>query len=87
MSSTKRLMSEHSMGNALDVAEFIFANHHHAHLTNPATQKAMRYRLRSTACKRFKTVLGPGVPQHHDHIHLDLRKHFGPGGICHWNVL
>lgn len=87
MSSTKRLMSEHSQGNALDVAEFIFANHHHAHLTNPATQKAMRFRLRSTACKRFKTVLGPGVPQHHDHIHLDLRKHFGPGGICHWNVL
>ncbi len=87
MSSTKRLMSEHSMGNALDVAEFIFANHQHAHLTNPATQKAMRYRLRSTACKRFKTVLGPGVPQHHDHIHIDLRHHFGPGGICHWNVL
>lgn len=87
MSSTKRLMSEHSMGNALDVAEFIFANRHRAHLTNRATQKAMRYRLRATACRRFKTVLGPGVPQHHDHIHIDLRRHFGPGGICHWNVL
>ncbi len=87
MSSTRRLMSEHSMGNALDVAEVILAGHHAAHLTNPATQKAFRYRLRATACKRFKTVLGPGVPQHHDHIHVDLRHHYGPGGICHWNVL
>ena len=87
MSSSRRMMSEHSMGNALDVAEVILAGHHRAHLTDRNTQKAFRARLRSTACKRFKTVLGPGVPQHHDHIHVDLRKHYGPGGICHWNVL
>jgi hypothetical protein len=87
MSSTRRLMSEHSMGNAIDIAEVILAGHHRAHLTDRRTQKGFRARLRQTACKRFKTVLGPGVPQHHDHIHVDLRHHYGPGGICHWNVL
>jgi hypothetical protein len=87
MSSTRRLMSEHSHGNALDIAEVILAGHHRAHLTDRHTQKGLRARLRQTACKRFKTVLGPGVPQHHDHIHVDLRHHYGPGGICHWNVL
>jgi hypothetical protein len=87
MSSTRRLMSEHSMGNALDIAVVILAGHHRAHLTDRHTQKGFRARLRQTACKRFKTVLGPGVPQHHDHIHVDLRHHYGPGGICHWNVL
>jgi hypothetical protein len=87
MSSSKKVMSEHSMGNALDIAEILYADHRPAYLTSSATMKGMRMRLRSTACRRFKTVLGPGVPQHHDHIHIDLRKHFGPGGICHWNVL
>lgn len=87
MSSSKRVMSEHSAGNALDIAEILYADHRPAYLTSSATMKDMRLRLRSTACRRFKTVLGPGVPQHHDHIHIDLRKHFGPGGICHWNVL
>jgi len=87
MSSSRVKMSEHSSGNALDVAEILFANHRPAHLTDRNTQKGLRARLRQTACKRFKTVLGPGVPAHNDHIHIDLRKHFGSGGICHWNVL
>jgi hypothetical protein len=87
MSSSKVKMSEHSMGNALDVAEILYAHHQPAHLTDRNTLKGLRYRLRQTACARFKTVLGPGVPAHNDHIHIDLRKHFGPGGICHWNVL
>ena len=87
MSSTKRLMSEHSAGNALDVAELMLANHDSAPLYSRTTQKALRSKLKATACRRFKTVLGPGVPQHHDHIHIDLRHHHSGNGICHWNVL
>ncbi len=87
MSSSKRMMSEHSMGNALDIAELMFANHNKAPLYGrTATQKTFRSKLRTAACRRFKTVLGPGVPQHHDHIHIDLRKHYSGGGICHWNL-
>jgi hypothetical protein len=87
MSSSKRVMSEHSAGNALDVADIILANHQSAGLYSRATQKLFRSKLKAAACRRFKTVLGPGVPQHHDHIHIDLRHHNSGNGICHWNVL
>jgi len=87
MSSSRKMLSEHGKGNALDINSFLLAGGTKLELTDRRVHKAFRNRLRATACKRFKTVLGPGVPQHHDHIHVDLRKHYGPGGICHWNVL
>jgi len=86
MSSSAYVLSEHGKANALDVHSFILANGENIELTDRHAQKAFRARLRVAACKRFKTVLGPGVPQHDDHIHLDLRQHPHPGSICHWDV-
>jgi hypothetical protein len=86
MSSSRKMLSEHGKGNALDINSFLLAGGQKVELTDRRAHKNFRHKLRLTACKRFKTVLGPGVPQHHDHIHVDLRKHYGAGGICHWNV-
>jgi hypothetical protein len=85
MSSSRRMLSEHGKGNALDINSFLLAGGQKLELTDRRVHKHFRNRLRATACKRFRTVLGPGVPQHHDHIHVDLRQHYR-GGICHWNV-
>jgi hypothetical protein len=85
MSSSRRMLSEHGKGNALDINSFLLAGGLKLELTDRRVHKIFRNRLRATACKRFRTVLGPGVPQHHDHIHVDLRQHYR-GGICHWNV-
>jgi hypothetical protein len=86
MSSSRKMLSEHGKGNALDINSFLLAGGIKLELTDRRVQKMFRNRLRATACKRFRTVLGPGVPLHHDHIHVDLRQHYGPGGICHWNI-
>ena len=86
MSSSRRMLSEHGKGNALDINSVVLAGGQKVVLTDRRAPKNFRHKLRLSACKRFRTVLGPGVPQHHDHIHVDLRKHYGPNGICHWNV-
>ena len=77
-------LSEHSFGNALDVAGFTFADGRTVTVKadwdspDPYVRGFMR-EVFAAACERFKTVLGPGVKYHGDHFHLDLAHHNANG--------
>lgn len=69
--------SEHAFGNALDIAEFKFANGETLTIAkdwdgSPKAQGFLR-EIFATACQRFTTTLGPGTNvMHYNHIHVDL---------------
>jgi len=88
-------LSEHALGNAVDIADFRFSNRMEASVgggwsgsvkgLSLASRGDFMKRARSGACKYFNTVLGPGSDVHHkDHYHLDLMKlRPGRGKYCH----
>ena len=88
-------MSEHALGNALDIAEFRFEKKARIAVvgswagfqaTVPASRRSQFLRqARKGACKHFNTVLGPGSDVFHKtHFHVDLMKlRPGRGKYCH----
>lgn len=76
-------LSEHSYGNAFDVAEFTLANGKVVTVERgwrgTAAEQAFLREIAVTGCQRFKTFLGPGVAFHHNHFHVDL-AHRGESG-------
>jgi hypothetical protein len=92
-SSTGKL-SEHGLGNAIDIADFRFSNRMEASVAGSwsgsvkglslSSRGDFLKRSRAGACKYFNTVLGPGSdPFHKDHFHLDLMKlRAGRGKYC-----
>ncbi len=81
-------LSEHGMGNAIDIAGFKFDDG--KAVTVASDYYGARYdrtflsSIRADACGPFHTVLGPGSDSHHrDHIHLDLQRERGGGPYCH----
>ena len=79
-------ISEHAKGDAIDVRGFTLADGRFIKLTDPAASKPLREALRQAACARFTTVLGPGDPNHEDHIHLDFLQRRNGYRICEWDV-
>jgi hypothetical protein len=80
-------LSEHARGNALDIRAVVLADGTVTHLTGPSMEKDVRLALRSSACERFTTVLGPGSDGYHeDHVHVDLAERRGGYRICQWEV-
>ena len=80
-------ISEHGMGNAIDVRSFTLADGRVIGLTDMTVPKDLREGLRESACQRFITVLGPGSDSHHEaHIHLDLAERRQGYRICAWDV-
>jgi hypothetical protein len=80
-------LSEHGMGNAIDVRSFTLADGRVVGLTDIAAPKDLRSNLRASACERFTTVLGPGADGHHEgHIHLDIAERHNGYRICEWDV-
>jgi hypothetical protein len=79
-------LSEHSHGEALDVRSFRLADGRRLELTDVHVDKPLRDGLRTTACQRFTTVLGPGDPFHENHIHLDVIQRRGGYRLCQWDV-
>jgi len=87
-------MSEHALGNALDIAEFRFEKKARIAVvggwsgflpTIPSGRRGQFLRqVRKTACGEFNTVLGPGSDAFHkNHIHVDLMKlRPGRGKYC-----
>lgn len=73
-------LSEHAFGNALDIGSFELADGRVVSVRDDwsrgtqAEQDFLRD-VHYTACQYFRTVLGPGYPQHDDHFHLDLAHH------------
>ena len=80
-------LSEHARANALDVRGFTFSDRSVAILTDPSVPQSFREAIRSSACLRFSTVLGPGSDSYHDtHVHLDILKRNGSYRLCQWDI-
>ena len=81
-------LSEHGKANALDVRSLKLANGTVVHLTDPHVPAHLRQSLRTSACARFTTVLGPGSDGYHEyHIHVDLAERRNGHRMCQWDVL
>jgi hypothetical protein len=81
-------LSEHGRANALDVGSVKLRNGGEFTLTDALVSKPFRDTMRTSACARFMTVLGPGSDGYHNsHIHLDLAERSHNYRICQWNVL
>lgn len=71
-------LSEHGRANAVDVSAFILADGRRISVRdgwngNDRQARDFLRRLRTSACKRFPTVLSPDYNRaHHDHFHLDM---------------
>ena len=80
-------LSEHGRADAIDVRGFKLADGREINLTNVNAAKDLRQKIRSSACARFSTVLGPGSDGYHEeHIHLDLAERRNNYRICEWDV-
>jgi hypothetical protein len=72
-------LSEHSVGNAIDIAAFEMAGREWVAVGPREDDEAPDARflnaVREAACTHFHTVLGPGSDAFHtDHFHLDLAR-------------
>jgi len=72
-------MSEHAIGNAIDVLRFGFKGRDPVAVSpragNGTIEEAYQRAVRGGACLYFTTVLGPGTnTSHADHLHLDIIK-------------
>ena len=80
-------ISEHGKGNAIDIRGFSLDNGRTIELTDVTVSTDFRNALRTSACARFTTVLGPGSDGYHNgHIHLDLAERHNGYRICEWDV-
>jgi len=80
-------LSEHGRADALDVRALRVADGHDINLTDVAVAKDLREKIRSSACARFSTVLGPGSDGYHEeHVHLDLAERRNGYKLCQWDV-
>jgi hypothetical protein len=78
-------LSEHALGNALDIARFTLTDGMAIDVKPAPDAKAAKFlaAVRKAACGPFKTVLGPGSdPDHSLHLHLDLEKRRNGGTFC-----
>ncbi len=78
--------SGHATANAVDIAAFVLADGHRITIKSqwstgtPAEQNFLRV-IRTSACRRFATVLTPDYnAAHHDHFHLEVGT---PHPFCH----
>jgi hypothetical protein len=80
-------LSEHGKADALDVRDFKLADGRELGLTDINVDKDWRDTIKSSACARFSTVLGPGSDGFHEqHIHLDLAERHNNYKVCEWDV-
>lgn len=80
-------MSEHSIGNAVDVMGFGFEGREPIPVSPRAgdgtMEEAFQRAVRAGACLHFTTVLGPGSDSNHnDHLHLDIIERRSGYRLC-----
>jgi hypothetical protein len=80
-------ISEHGHGNAVDITTFTMHDGEVVNVADAQDPSASSYaalrELRSSACRYFTTVLGPGTNAAHvSHFHFDLGVH-GKSGTYH----
>jgi hypothetical protein len=80
-------LSEHGRANALDISAIRLKNGQLVQPADPAVSRDFRMSMRTSACARFTTVLGPGADGYHeDHIHIDLAERRSGYRICQWDI-
>jgi hypothetical protein len=80
-------VSEHGKGNALDIRGFVLAGNKTVSPVDHMVAHDLRDNLKTSACKAFTTVLGPGSDGYHEqHIHFDIAARRGGYRICQWDV-
>lgn len=78
-------LSEHAHGNALDIGAMRTAEGTRMAVTGGEPSRLAL--LKTTACARFATVLGPGSDGFHEHhLHVDLAPRRNGSKICHWDL-
>jgi hypothetical protein len=79
-----RKLSEHAFGNALDISSFTLSDGTVVAVEPDPPEKNGRFvsEVRRAACGPFKTVLGPGDPDHSEHLHFDLAPRRNGGTVC-----
>lgn len=77
-------LSEHAFGNALDISSFTLSDGTTVAVELNPPEKNGRFvsDVRRAACGPFKTVLGPGDPNHSEHLHFDLAPRRNGGTVC-----
>lgn len=79
-------LSEHALGNAVDIMAFEFARRAPvgvAERADGSPEGVFQSAVQKGACAFFNTVLGPGSDAAHgDHLHLDMRGRRGDYRIC-----
>jgi hypothetical protein len=77
-------LSEHAFGNALDISSFTLSGGTTVAVEAQPAKKPAAFlaKVRKAACGPFKTVLGPGNPDHSEHFHFDLAARRGSGAVC-----
>ena len=80
-------ISEHGKGNAIDIRAFVLAGNKTVSPVDHKVAYELRENLKTSACKSFTTVLGPGSDGYHEqHIHFDIAAWRGGYRLCHWDV-
>lgn len=80
-----RTISEHALGNALDVRGFGFSDGSKVMIEPKGFwergERKFQEQVRTAGCSYFGTVLGPGYNKAHaDHLHLDVKARMRP--VC-----
>lgn len=80
-------MSEHSIGNAVDIVDFEFDGRKPIGILprvgDGNIEEAFQRAVRGGACLHFTTVLGPGADaSHDDHLHFDIAERRGGYRLC-----
>lgn len=80
-------VSEHAIGNAIDIAAFTFQDSPDLPIAPRASgndlETAFQRTVSGAGCLFFTTVLGPGSDgAHEDHLHLDIKPRNGGYRIC-----
>jgi hypothetical protein len=79
-------LSEHAIGNALDIGGLKLADGKIISVQQN-DMPAFFEKVRTSACARFSTVLGPGADaSHKTHVHLDLQERRHGYKMCQWDV-
>lgn len=80
-------MSEHGRGNAIDVGGFVLSDQRVFDVKKNGLPIALQTAMKTSACERFTTVLGPGSDGYHeDHIHVDLAQRRLDIRLCRWTI-
>lgn len=80
-------VSEHALGNAVDIAGFGFDNGTRLEIAprgdRGGIEMAFQNAVQAAACLYFSTVLGPGSnAAHDDHLHLDIKARDSGFRLC-----